>query len=355
MAVEVVMPALGMAQETGRLVRWLRREGERVDRGEPLMEVETDKAVVEVEAPGSGILSGIRVREGEEVPVGTVVGYLLAPAARPTAASLEPPGRPAASPKARRLAAERGLDLSSITGSGPDGAIVEADLLGLTPEAAPARPSEPAAAGPPATAVWRAMAERTAASWRQVPHFFLFRDVDASQLVVARSRAAGGVTYTDLLVRLAALTLARHPLVNSGRAQVDIALAVAVDDGLLAPVIQGADRLDLATLAARRAELVERARAGRLRAQDLAAATFTISNLGMYGVDAFLPIVTDGQAGILGVGRIVDRVVPVQGRPQVRPALSLGLSCDHRAVDGARAARFLQDLAEALEEPAGLL
>ena len=355
MAIEVVMPALGLAQETGRLVRWLRREGDRVVSGEPLMEVETDKAVVEIEAPGSGVLSGVRVREGEEVPVGTVIAYLLAPAARPTAASLEPPApRPAASPKARRLAAERGLDLSRITGSGPGGAVVEADVLGLTP-AAPAGVGAAATSAPPLLTAgprWQAMAERTARSWQRVPHFFLFRDVDASQLVVARSRQPPPVSYTDLLVRLVAVTLARHPLVNSGSRDVNVALAVAVEDGLVAPVIPAADRLDVASLASHRAELVERARAGRMRAQDLVAPTFTVSNLGMHGVDAFLPIVTDGQAAALGVGRIADRVVPVAGRPQVRPMLSLSLACDHRALDGARAAAFLAELAEAMEEPA---
>jgi len=358
MAIEVVMPALGLAQETGRLVRWLRREGDRVVSGEPLMEVETDKAVVEIEAPGSGVLSGVRVREGEEVPVGTVIAYLLAPAARPLTDSLEPPARrPAASPKARRLAAERGLDLSRIIGSGPGGAVVEADVLGLTPAAAPAGvgpAATPAPPAPPLTAGprWQAMAETTARSWQRVPHFFLFRDVDASQLAVARSRQPAPVTYTDLLVRLVAVTLARHPLVNSGSRDVNVALAVAVEDGLVAPVIPAADRLDVVSLASHRAELVARARAGRMRAQDLATPTFTVSNLGMHGVDAFLPIVTDGQAAALGAGRIADRVVPVGGRPQVRPVLSLSLACDHRALDGARAAAFLAELAEALEEPA---
>lgn len=359
------MPALGMAQETGRLVRWLRREGEMVEKGQPLMEVETDKAVVEVEAPGSGVLSGVRVREGESVPVGSVIAYLLAPPPQqlspppraappprpsPTRGEGEAPRlrRPAASPLARRLASERGVDLAVVAGSGPGGAVLEADVLALAPVPAPA--SE----GPPGGGVWRAMAETTARSWREVPHFFLARELDASQLIVAR-RQAPSVTYTDLLLRVLAVTLARHPLMNSGRREVNVALAVAVEAGLLVPVVDNADRLDLGAIAARRAELVERARAGRLLASDLREPTFTLSNLGMYGVDAFWAIVTEGQAGVLAVGRIVDRVVPVQGRPQVRPTLALGLSCDHRAIDGARAARFLEDLAAGLEEPAGLL
>jgi pyruvate dehydrogenase E2 component (dihydrolipoamide acetyltransferase) len=290
MAVEVVMPALGMARETGRLVRWLKREGELVAYGEPLMEVEAEKAIVEVESPGSGVLSGLRIHEGEEVPVGTVVAYLLAPAARPTAAG-----------------------------------------------------------------TWRAMAESAARSWREAPHLYLFREVDASQLVVARAGQPSGVTDTDVLVRLAALTLARHPPMNSGREEVCIALALAVEDAPVVPVIRGADRLDVPALAARRSELAGRALAGGLDGEDVYGATFTVCDLGRHGVDALLPVVAEGQAGVLGVGRIADRVVPVAGRPQVRPVLALTLACDQRAVDVVCAARFLGDLAEAVEEPAGLL
>jgi pyruvate dehydrogenase E2 component (dihydrolipoamide acetyltransferase) len=286
-AFEVVMPPLGQPHDTGRLVRWLKREGDLVTRGEPLLQVETEKAVIEVEAPGSGVLSGVRVREGEEVAVGTVLAYLLAPAVRP--------------------------------GSG---------------------------------GVPRAAAERAARSWREVPHLFLFRDVDASQLIVAGARQPAGVTRTDLVVRLAAVTLVRHPAVNAGREEADIALAVAAEDGQVAPVIHGADRLELPALAARRAELEEGARSGDLRSRDLTGATFTIVDLGPHGVDAFLPILAGGQAGALGVGRVADRVVPVEGRPQVRPVVTLTLACDGRVVDGIRAARFLQDLAGALEEPA---
>ena len=355
MATEVVMPALGMAQETGRLVRWLKRQGELVEKGEPLMEVETDKAVVEVEAPGDGVLTGVRAHEGDTVPVGTVIAYLLAPAARPAAVPEPEPRRPPASPRARTLAAARGIDLASISGSGPGGAVVEADLAGLAPPPRPAPAPAPAAEGPPGGGLWRAMAESTALSWREVPHFFLSREIDASQLIVVRSRQSAAVTFTDLLLRVVAVTLVRHPEMNSRSQDVNIALAIALESGLIAPVVGGADRLDLAAIAARRADLVERARAGRLRSGDLRQATFTLSNLGMYGVDAFWAIVTAGQAGVLAVGRIADRVVPVGGRPQVRPTLVLNLSCDHRAVDGARAARFLGDLASGLEEPAALL
>lgn len=281
------MPGLGTGLESGRLARWLKREGDLVTRGEPLLEVETEKAVVEVESPGAGVLSGVRVREGEEVAVGTVLAYLLAPAPRP-----QSPG------------------------------------------------------------VARAVAERVSRSWRDVPHLFLFRDVDASQLIVASARQPPGVTQTDLLVRLTAVTLVRHPAVNGGREEANVALPVAVEDGPVAPVIHGADQLEIRSLAARRADLEGRARSGGLRASDLAGATFTVVDLGPHGVDAFLPILAEGQAGALGVGRVADRVVPVDGRAQVRPVVALTLACDHRAVDGIRAARFLGELAAAVEEPA---
>jgi pyruvate dehydrogenase E2 component (dihydrolipoamide acetyltransferase) len=382
MAQEIIMPALGMAQDTGRLVRWLKAEGEQVREGEPLMEVETDKALVEVEAPGSGVLAGILARQDEDVPVGRVIAYLVAPGESPPAAapargasSAEqerasqpagfddapargqpsgeplapppPPPRRAISPRARRLAAERGLDIGAIAGTGPGGAVVSADLLRLGAEAAP--PADHVAR------VWQAMAEHTTRSWQTAPHFFLSREVDASRLLAARSRQPAGVTLTDLLIHLVALTLAHHPAMNGGANQANVGLAVATNEGLVTVVVPDAARLSLPEVAERRSQAVERARSGRLRAADLTGATFTISNLGMYGVDSFLAILVEGQAGILAVGRVADRVIAVDGEPRVRPTIILTLSCDHRKVDGARAARFLSDLAEALEEPSGAL
>jgi pyruvate dehydrogenase E2 component (dihydrolipoamide acetyltransferase) len=344
------MPALGMNQDTGRLVEWLRREGETVTRGEPLMEVETDKATVEVEAPASGVLAAVTARPGDDVPVGRPIAVILAPGEAPPA----PPGRTPASPLARRLAAERGIDVVAVAGSGPGGAVKAADLPA---EAAPAR-------APSGT--WATMARRTAETWAAVPHFYLEREVDASRLLSWRLRARRAnpaVTITDLMVRLAASCLPRHPLVNGrwdgertvSAPEVGIGVAVAVDDGLVVPVIQGAERLSLVEITARRVDLAERARAGRLRPGDLVGATFTISNLGMYAVDAFHAIVDSPQAAILAVGRIADRVAAVDGAPRVRPSLRLALSCDHRAVDGARAAGFLTELGDLVEEPAALL
>ncbi len=343
------MPALGMNQETGRLLQWFRKEGERVTKGEALMEVETDKATVEIEAPATGVLAGVTARPGDEVPVGQPIALIVLPGEAPPAAAEAPPprGDGGASPKARRLAAERGVDLASVPGSGPGGAVKAVDVP------APREPLERAASG-----VWEKMARRTTESWQQVPHFYLEREVDASRLLSWRAaavRANQAVTVTDLLVRLAAAVLPRHPRVNGGLPDAHVGVAVAVEDGLVVPVIRDAGRLSLAQITAARRGLVERARAGKLRPEDMQGGTFTISNLGMHAVDAFTAIVNPPQAAILAVGRIAERVIAVAGAPTVRPALRLTVSFDHRQVDGARGAAFLTDLGDLIEEPAALL
>jgi pyruvate dehydrogenase E2 component (dihydrolipoamide acetyltransferase) len=390
MPTNVIMPALEMAQETGRLLRWLKAEGEAVVKGEPLMEIETDKVTVEIEAPANGVLAAVTAAEGADVPVGETVAQILAPGetaaeaaiataapeqapvavAVPAAPAVEAPaaggngrrGRPLASPKARRLAAERGLDLAVVSGSGPHGAIVAADLDGVD-----AVPPSAATDDLEVGSIWRRMAERTSQSW-QAPHFFLTREVDARRLLSWREsvRSREGyesVTHTDLLVKVAAEALRRHPRANaawadgriSSSGEVNVGIAVAVDDGLVVPVVHGADRLSLREIASRRATVVAAARAGKLRPQDVSGGTFTISNLGMYGVDAFLAILNAPQAAILAVGRIADRVVAEAGAPAVRPSLVLTLSCDHRVLDGARGAQFLETLVGLIEEPAGIV
>jgi pyruvate dehydrogenase E2 component (dihydrolipoamide acetyltransferase) len=362
---EVVMPALGMAQETGKLVRWLKEEGEQVSKGEPLMEIETDKAMVEVEAPATGMLMAITAAAGDDVTVGHAIAVILAPgeslpqrapeasspprhegrsASQSVAGSgrpASPHNRPPASPKARRLAAERGVDLSHVVGSGPDGAVLEEDVLQAAGSAPTTEGSE--------SALWRAMAENVSRSWREAPHFFVMREIDASRLVEARSRHPKEVTYTDLLVKAVATALSRHPRMNGGSSDINIGLAVALPAGLIVPVIHGADRLSVSEIATRRSGLVERARAGKVRSADVSGGTFTVSNLGMYDIDLFTAILNEGQAGILAVGRIADRVVAHEGKPTVRPTMMTSLSCDHRRVDGARAAEFVHTLAELLE------
>jgi pyruvate dehydrogenase E2 component (dihydrolipoamide acetyltransferase) len=379
---DVIMPALGMAQETGKVVRWLKAEGETVAKGEALLEVETDKVTVELESPADGILAGISAAEGADVPVGETIAFVLAvgetvpePVAavpsevatvvpRPSRSEADvqaPAGgrrRSLASPKARRIAAERGVDLAALAGSGPGGAVVAADLDG----------SAAASNGVTVPAIWRLMAKRTTQSWQSVPHFYLRREVDASRLqswrAAARSRPGQErASHTDLLVRLVAEALRRHPRVNSSWSdgavvrseQINVGIAVAVDDGLVVPVVHDADRLSLADTVARRIELVDAARAGRLRPEDVTGGTFTVSNLGMFGVDSFDAIVNAPQAAILAVGRVVERVIAVDGQPAVRPVLQLSVSFDHRVVDGARGAEFLETLASLVEEPAGLV
>lgn len=338
------MPALGLAQETGKLVRWLKRDGEQVAKGEPLMEVETDKATVEVESPATGTLTAITAAEGDDITVGHAIAVILGPGESPPPPRAVSSGRALASPKARRLAEERGVDLASVVGSGPGGAILEEDV--------PQAGKQPPAGVATESALWRAMSENVTRSWKDAPHFFVFREVDAGALSEERRRGPEAVTYTDLLLRSVAAALVKHPRMNSGSNEVNIGLAVAVPDGLIVPVIHGVDRLSVEEIATQRHEVVERVRGGRLRSADVSGGSFTVSNLGMYGVDLFTAILTEGQAGILAVGRIADRVVARDGAAVVRPTMFMSLSCDHRRVDGARAAEFMQTLVELLEHPA---
>ena len=434
---EVIMPALGMAQDEGVLLRWLKKEGEMVQAGEPLMEVATDKVDVQVEAPASGLLTAVTAQEGDEIPVGQVIALIAAEGeelpAKPVSAPLatdmegsegEPPAqsvpsqsrvpspvaarmaaqhgidladvpavggrisredieahmrtagagvRVLASPKARRLARERGIDLASLAGNGPQGAVLAADVpLTVQPPTESITQPQPVpapAASPPdqptVSRMWQIMAQRLTASWTSVPHFYLVREVDATSLQGWRSLLASktpdrvNVTYTDLLTKLTALSLARFPRLNASwrdgeilfNPDINIGLAVAVPEGLLVPVVHKADQLQVQDIAARRTDLVARANRASLLPDDFAGGTFTISNLGMYGVDAFNAIVNPPQAAILAVARITDRVVAVDGQPAVRPMLTLTLSCDHRAVDGVMAAQFLDTLAALIEEP----
>jgi pyruvate dehydrogenase E2 component (dihydrolipoamide acetyltransferase) len=392
MAISVVMPALEMAQETGRLLAWRKKEGERVAKGEPLLEIETDKAVVEVEAPGDGILAGITAGVGAVIPVGETIAWLVAPGEQPPAKSLaaartarassasaqhsaaavrvsekQAGAAPQISPKARRLAKELGVDISQVRGSGPDGAITTEDVQAF----AAAKGSSTQPTVELLSQVARLMAERTTQSWTSVPHFFLVRDVDASELLAAQKRLGleaepkqeTPLTLTDLLIALVARVLVKHPRMNSSwtgesikaNPEINISVAMAVKDGVVAAVIHKANAANLDEISAKRRELTERARAGRLRPADIAGGTFTISNLGMYKVDAFSAIVTPPQAAVLAVGSISDRVVPVDGKPGVRPVMTMTLSSDHRVVDGAKAAEFLSDLANAIREPEKVL
>ncbi len=390
MAFSVVMPALEMAQETGKLIAWRKQEGDHVSKGEPLLEIETDKAVVEIEAPADGILTSIKASAGDEIPVGQTIAWIVAPGEAPpveTKSAAAPVARAGAhaatqayvsatptpsaptssakiSPKARRQAKELGVDLASVHGSGPGGEILASDVQAAAAAPAAARESAPLEIP---TSLGRIMAERTTQSWTTVPHFFVTRDLDAGALNLFRERIVAEierthnlrVTHTDLLVALSARVLLKHPRLNASwspegihlHSHVNMGVAIAVNDGVVAAVIPNAHTATLAEIATQRRDVSERARAGKLRPADIANATFTISNLGMFQVDQFSAIITPPQAAILAVGGITDRVVAVAGRPQVRPMMTVTLSCDHRVADGARAALFLRDLHEAATDP----
>jgi pyruvate dehydrogenase E2 component (dihydrolipoamide acetyltransferase) len=400
MAFSVVMPALEMAQETGKLLAWRKKEGDRVSKGEPLLEIETDKAVVEVEAPADGVLTGIKASAGADIPVGQTIAWIVAPGevppaetetaapaarasshARTETAHASPVTAPGPtvqsgakiSPKARRLAKELGVDLATVQGSGPGGEILASDIQAAassgTIRGAAIAASDGKLEIP--TTLGRIMAERTTQSWTTVPHFFVTREIDARALDEFRNRIVGGIeathrvriTHTDLLVAIAARVLLKHPRLNASwtgdgirvHAHVNMGVAIAVNDGVVAAVIPNADKASIPEIATQRRDVAERARAGKLRPADINDATFTISNLGMYGVDQFSAIITPPQAAILAIGAITDQVVAVEGKPAVRPMMTLTLSCDHRVADGARAAMFLVDLTEALHDPAKLL
>jgi pyruvate dehydrogenase E2 component (dihydrolipoamide acetyltransferase) len=396
MAISVVMPALEMAQENGKLLAWRKKEGESVSKGEPLLEIETDKAVVEVEAPGDGILAGVTAEVGAVIPVGETIAWLVAPGEKPpakaataapaaratsvaqAAAAAPAQARPAAvggmaaqiSPKARRLAKELGVDIAGIRGTGPDGTITSEDVQAAANVhgAAAVVPATSAAATPaaePLSQLARLMAERTTQSWTSVPHFFLVQSVDCGALMDAQKKLSAGSaagtapTITDLLIKLIARVLEKHPRMNASWAgdgirlnpDINISVAMAVKDGVVGAVIPNANKQPIASLSVLRRELTERARAGRLRPADISGGTFTLSNLGMYKVDAFSAIITPPQCAILAVGAIADTVVPVDGKPGIRPMMTMTLSSDHRVVDGARAAEFLGELTGAIREP----
>jgi pyruvate dehydrogenase E2 component (dihydrolipoamide acetyltransferase) len=392
-----------MAQETGKLIAWRKQEGDRVTKGEPLLDIETDKAVMEVEAPADGILAGISAAAGADIPVGQTIAWIVAPGEKPPPEEESATAAPAAravsqkteshaagaanlsessaassariSPKARRLAKELGVDIAAVRGSGPGGEVLASDVQAAaatspvassaaTPETISGRLEVPSTLG-------RLMAERTTQSWTSVPHFFITRNIDASALNQYREKVIAEIerthqiriTHTDLLVALTSRVLLKHPRLNSSWTadgirlydHVNMGVAIAVNDGVVAAVIPNAHTATLPEIAQQRRDIAERARAGKLRPTDIADATFTISNLGMYHVDQFSAIITPPQAAILAVGSIADRVIAVEGKPAVRPMMALTLSCDHRAADGARAALFLNEVVEAILNPSNLL
>ncbi|WP_304452676.1 dihydrolipoamide acetyltransferase family protein [Nocardiopsis sp. YSL2] len=423
---EIQMPRLSDTMEEGVISTWVKKVGDKVAAGDVLVEIETDKAVMEYEAYEDGFLVKQSVNEGDTVPIGAVIGVIAdspdaevaesAPAApaEPAAeeekqeAAAEQPApaapapaaeqsgesgggegpRPRTSPLARRLAKEYGLDITRIQGSGPKGRVVRADIEAAAKNGtaaqttAPSTPAAPAEAAPAAQApafddgraseelkvsnVRKVIARRLTESKQQVPHFYLRRTIDAEALNAFRSQineqlASTGakISFNDLIVKACATTLKLHPAVNTSwvddkllqHHRVNVGVAVAVDAGLVVPVLHDTDKATLSEISTRTRELAGKARDGKLKPQEMSGGTFSVSNLGMFGVDSFSAVINPPEAAILAVGAMRQEAVVVDGEVAVRNRISLELSVDHRAVDGAVGAAFLKDLAEILEEP----
>ena len=393
MATEVKLPRLGQGMESGTIVRWLKTEGEQVAKGEPLYELDTDKVTQEVEAEASGVLLKIAVNEGE-VEVGRTIAFIgkegesvavepvEAPKAEAPKAAEAPKkveqapepvaqttnGRVKASPLARRLARERGIDLASVRGTGPEGRIVAEDVE-RAEVGAPAAPKAPAAVpsgevtSTPLSNVRKTIARRLTEAWT-VPAFMLTVSADmtrANELVARRRELEPEVrvTVTDLLTRVCAQALVRHPGMNVQYTDdallsfpnANVGIAVAAPQGLVVPVVPNAEQLTLSQIAQVRGDLVSRARDAKLRAEDIDGGTFTISNLGMFDVDQFVAVLNPPQASILAVGATREQVVARDGELHVVPLMTMTLTCDHRAVDGATGAEFLKTITTYLEDP----
>jgi pyruvate dehydrogenase E2 component (dihydrolipoamide acetyltransferase) len=406
------MPALEIAQEEGTLVRWMHSEGARVRKGEPLMEIETDKAIMEIEAPESGVLGSLSAQAGQKVKVGSVIGlllteqeYLQAQVSGPVShdrssasrtspslvnskvkiatvesghpkqsdsrpSDLSSPKTPVipkltpASPKARRLAAERGIEISALAGSGSEVAVVAGDVNRIVK---PPPQAEAEYRVVPPTRMRAVIAERMQRSYQEAPHIALTLSVDMSEvqeLVTASNRNGASslkspLRITSVLVKVIATTLLKFPILNAHLVNgelreynfVHLGIAVAVENGLLVPTIRNAHAKGLATIQSETDDLFARARAGRLRLDEIKGSTFTVSNLGMFGIEQFTAILNRPEVAILSVGTIKETPVVVNGQVVVRPIMRATINVDHRAIDGAVAAKFIAALKEILENP----
>ncbi|MDW8291375.1 MAG: dihydrolipoamide acetyltransferase family protein [Armatimonadota bacterium] len=404
---QVIMPKMGDGMTEGTILRWLKKEGDVVETGEVLAEIETDKASVELPAEASGKLASILAKEGDTVPVGTVIAEILGegeqpqavasaqPAVAETTVAATPPAermkaeepplqeRVKASPLARRIAQEAGIDLAMVKGTGPSGRIVERDVqqfLAARQAAAPPPVGEPVrpvvppvevpaavAGGEPLSRMRRLIAERTTLTKQTVPHFYVTMDIDMTEAMALRERLnaalpeeAPKLSVNDLVTKACALTLARYPQVNAlyqneriyPSSEVHIGIAVALPDGLIVPVLRHCERKTLRQITHETRQLVEKARAGRLTPEEYSGATFSISNLGMYGVDDFIAIINPPAVAILAVGAVQKQPVVLEDDTiAVRQRMKVTLSADHRALDGAVAAEFLRELKRILENP----
>jgi pyruvate dehydrogenase E2 component (dihydrolipoamide acetyltransferase) len=407
-ALEVIMPRLTHDMQAGVLLEWYKGEGDGVQKGEPLFAVETDKATVDVEAHAAGVLRGLRFEPGDAVPVGEVVGWIVDPGEEmphvgpasnhaeagprevaekpgffpsgPTSKIPDPQagGRIVASPVAKRLAKQHGVDLGQIKGRGPHGRITKADIEDYLAQQATAHGCSlsAAAALPPGEVPYdvvplsklrQTTGERMLASVRTAPHFDLEAEVDMSEAGRWRARYGEGsgaqVSYTALFVKVVAQALRKHPQLNAALLEgelrvyreINVGVATATPEGLVVPVVRGADAMSLHQIQETIIRLREGAERLKFAPDELQGGTFTVSNLGMYGVDAFRAIINPPQAAILAVGRIAERAIGVAGQIVLRPTMRLVLSVDHRVVDGAQAAHFLAAVRRYLENPYLLL
>ncbi len=398
MATTVIMPKLGLTMTEGTIERWLKKEGDRVQKGEPLVEIITEKINFQYESPATGILRKILHHEGEVVPVATPIAIIaeegevitemegIIPAIQEASPSRpvfqgekreEIPKRIFASPLAKKIAKEKGIDLSTLQGSGPKGRIIQRDVLQAIEhlkleEVPPPSPIEiPAGKVIPLKGIRKIIAKRMTESFQNAPHFYLSLEVEMTALQDLRERLREEIekrtgvrlTMTDLLVKISASALRDHPIMNSRfegdqihlMGEINIGVAIALEDGLIVPVIHQADKKSLTEISLSLRDLTQRAREGKLSLEDVEGGTFTLSNMGMLGIDKFSPIINPPQCCILGIGRTVEKPV-VQGKEiSVKPMAWLTLSSDHRIVDGATAAKFLNQVKRLIEDPALLL
>ncbi|MGB8780754.1 MAG: dihydrolipoamide acetyltransferase family protein [Candidatus Bathyarchaeia archaeon] len=363
MPTTVVMPRLSLTMKVGTVGKWYKKEGEAVEKGEPIAEIVSEKATYDLEASSSGIIRKILVKEGVDAPVNAVLAVIGtrdetlpeigAQAEAPQTAETDGEKRVVASPAAKRLAREHRIDLSNVHGSGPEGRIVEDDVTRLIEPKGGTQPKVKEVV--PLSGFRKTTAERLSMSFRTAPHSAVVMEVDVSKATGLHERLQ--VSYTTLIIKAVATALTEMPIVNSTLegdrikifADVNVGVAIATANGLVVPVIRNADQKTLKDIDAAVLELTEKAQLAKLSREEVTGGTFTVTNLGMYGVDFFIPIINPPEAAILAVGRIAEKPASVNGKVEVKPVMMLSLSYDHRVIDGAPAAEFLRKIKDKLE------
>ncbi len=387
MATTVIMPKLGLTMKEGTIAKWLKKEGDRVKKGEPLVGIITEKLNFQYDSPASGILRKILHPEGKAVPVTTPIAIIAEEGealpeietTKPVVHKEAPPTMPAAavqgerkehrerifvSPFARKTAQEKGIDLSLLKGSGPDGRIIQTDVVTAAERIQPEKLI-------PLKGIRKIIAQRMTESFRDIPHFYLSVEVDMSAVQDLKEtvkdevekRTKVRLTLTDILVKIVASALQDHPIINSRidgdqirlLEEINVGVAIALEDGLIVPVVHHADQKSLSEIASAIRALTKRAKRGKLSFEDVEGGTFTLSNMGMLGIDKINPIINPPECSILGVGRTVEKSVVREGEVKIKPMAWLTLSSDHRIVDGAAAGLFLNRIQKLIETPAFLL